>query len=187
MILLKARQYMRVMPRARHLRLGDAHEQQLQCTPRTPRVPVPNVWEAAGCRALQHALRRVACDEEQRVQVPEAVSGDVSNKAQLQVALNAALICGLEQVNPFTKIVLMDRRGRSTKRLARAVTAQGYRGYTMRGGYLGWRSAGLATSMEGTYDVTAGELLPTALLLAMTGFDHRSLALESACARCPAS
>jgi hypothetical protein len=90
------------------------------------------------------------------VQVPLAVAGNVSNKGALQLSLNAALMCALSPVNAFTKIVVLDSRGRTSKALARAVTSLGYCGYEAQGGFAAWRSAGLATKVGGTYQVTAG-------------------------------
>lgn len=90
------------------------------------------------------------------MQVPQAVAGNVSNTSALQLSLNAALMCALSPVNAFTKIVVMDSRGRTSKALARAVTSLGYRGYEAKGGFAAWRSAGLATKVDGTYQVTAG-------------------------------
>jgi rhodanese-related sulfurtransferase len=89
------------------------------------------------------------------LQVPDAVKGDVRNSRALQRKLSAALVCSLANVNPFTKIVLMDTRGGTTKPLAREISAQGYRAYILKGGYTLWRRTGLATK-KGTYDVSAG-------------------------------
>lgn len=77
------------------------------------------------------------------------------NSGLLQRKLSAALVCSLANVNAFTKIVLMDTRGGSTKPLARDISSQGYRAYCLKGGYTLWRRTGLSTK-KGTYDVSAG-------------------------------
>jgi rhodanese-related sulfurtransferase len=89
------------------------------------------------------------------VQIPDAVKGDVDNKRALQLQLTAAVVCSLANVNAFTKIVLLDTRGGTTKPLAREISRQGYRAYILKGGFALWSRTGLATK-KGTYDVSAG-------------------------------
>lgn len=60
------------------------------------------------------------------------MKGDIANSQLLQLQLNAALVTSLNEVNRFTKIVVMDSRGLSVKGLARAITEQGYRGCEAR-------------------------------------------------------
>lgn len=91
------------------------------------------------------------------LQVPDAVKGDVRNQRILQRKLSAALVCSLANVNAFTKIVLMDTRGGTTKPLAREICSQGYRAFILKGGYTLWSRVGLATK-KGSYEVTAGML-----------------------------
>eukprot|EP00892_Ulva_mutabilis_P010963 jgi/Ulvmu1/8239/UM041_0049.1 len=92
------------------------------------------------------------------VDVPDAVKGDIDNSQRLQLQLNAALVTSLNEVNRFTKIIVMDGRGTSVKGLARAITQQGYRGYMLGGGFSAWKSGGLAVK-SGSYAVTPADLL----------------------------
>eukprot|EP00955_Chlamydomonas_euryale_P071078 360951-Chlamydomonas_euryale.AAC.2 len=49
---------------------------------------------------------------------------------------------------------------RPVQEMARALRQEGvYNAYIMRGGYAGWRSAGLPTSLSGDYSASAGDLL----------------------------
>jgi rhodanese-related sulfurtransferase len=90
------------------------------------------------------------------VQLPRAVEFRVDDRGDLQRKLNAALICGLAPVNAFTKVVIMDSRGSISKALAREVTAQGYRGFHLKGGFKAWKDAGLAVAQAGEYGISAG-------------------------------
>jgi rhodanese-related sulfurtransferase len=99
------------------------------------------------------------------MQVPGAVEGSVEDRNRLQRRLNAALICALEPVNRFTKVVIMDSCGRTNKSLAREVASLGYRGYHFKGGFRAWKDTGLAITYDGDYSESAGlpfPLMPTA-------------------------
>lgn len=90
-------------------------------------------------------------------QVPGAVDGNIDDRGGFQRRLNAALITGLQPVNSFTKIIIMDGRGGgAAKALAREVSALGYRGYHFQGGFRAWKNTGLATMEDGEYGVSAG-------------------------------
>jgi rhodanese-related sulfurtransferase len=95
-------------------------------------------------------------------QVPVAMERRVQDANGLRLQITAALIGSLEAVNPFTKVVVMDARGRVGKALARAVSAHGLRGYVLRGGFTAWRGAGLPVK-QGTYTVSIGACPSTAV------------------------
>ena len=89
-------------------------------------------------------------------QVPADVVPLIKNQRELSLQITAAIICGLEPVNSFTKIVVMDSSGTQSKDIARAISSAGYRGYVAIGGYEAWTAADLYVKFANSYDVTAG-------------------------------